>query len=748
MIELSNASKFYYSKGVIATGFSKVNLKLDMGEFVAITGESGSGKSTLLNVISGLDSYEEGEMFIEGEETSHYTEKDFENYRRKYIGNIFQSFNLVNSYTVYQNIELVMLLAGFKGKEVKDRVNELIEKVGLSEYRNTKASKLSGGQKQRVAIARALAKDTPIIIADEPTGNLDSESAAGIIKLLSEIAADKLVVIVTHNYDQVEPYVTRKIKMHDGKIIEDVVLRKHKDVGETKVSEIDDIKPLPLLRLGVRNAFNIPVKFLLLVFVFLFIAVAITTELASFKSDSYENAISGGNYFFKNVSDKRVVVKKADGSAFSNEDIKKIQDIENVDYIIKNDASIDEAIAFEDPKSDFYFYGMAFDIKLGGFDTVDVGKMPEKENEAVLGIEKGSYELGNSPENLIGKTLNVSTNDNGMSDASFVVSGIKYIDTTKIDYMSAYYDALYLNSASLEKLQAKLYSNLSEISVIYEGKLFANGDNNSNGGINVVGCSKVPKGQAYCSENFVFISNNLKAVGKEIKVNVSNMYFEDSFTSTISQVFKKDNFNALTGLKKEDYDYMTNAIFVNDEDLSSMFNKNSYQMSVFVKDPHKVQETKTVLTDMGCSALVVTDATVSDGSLLIMKILSYSVTIGLAVALFFISYFVIRIILRSRNSYYSIVRMLGANVGVSRRLLILDLLTDANIACILTAAIILVLHNAMPNNLVVSAITTYMGASDYIAIYLIVTVISLLISIRYSSRLFKKSAINTFKEEV
>ena len=112
MLELKNVSKFYYSKGIIATGFSKVSLKFEPGEFVAITGESGSGKSTLLNVISGLDSYEEGEMYINGEETSHYTEKDYEVYRRKYIGNIFQNFNLVNSYTVYQNIELIMLLNG------------------------------------------------------------------------------------------------------------------------------------------------------------------------------------------------------------------------------------------------------------------------------------------------------------------------------------------------------------------------------------------------------------------------------------------------------------------------------------------------------------------------------------------------------------------------------------------------------------------------------------------------------------
>src|SRR5574344_3170239 len=131
MIELKNVSKYYYNKGIIASGFTKVSLKFDKGEFVAITGESGSGKSTLLNVISGLDSYEEGEMYINGNETSHYTEKDYEIYRKKYIGNIFQNFNLVNSYTVYQNIELVLLLNGKKKKDIKDKVLELIKLVGL-----------------------------------------------------------------------------------------------------------------------------------------------------------------------------------------------------------------------------------------------------------------------------------------------------------------------------------------------------------------------------------------------------------------------------------------------------------------------------------------------------------------------------------------------------------------------------------------------------------------------------------------
>ena len=127
MIKLKNVSKFYYSKGVIASGFSKVNVEFNIGEFVAITGESGSGKSTLLNVISGLDTYEEGEMYVDGKETSHYMEKDWEDYRRKYIGNIYQNFNLINSYTVYQNIELVLILNGLTKKEAKDKVEYTID---------------------------------------------------------------------------------------------------------------------------------------------------------------------------------------------------------------------------------------------------------------------------------------------------------------------------------------------------------------------------------------------------------------------------------------------------------------------------------------------------------------------------------------------------------------------------------------------------------------------------------------------
>ena len=140
ILSLKKVSKFYYNKGLVASGFSKISLDFYLGEFVVITGESGCGKSTLLNVLSGLDTYEEGEMYINGMETSHYSNEEAEHYRKSYIGNIFQSFNLVSSYTVYQNIELVLLLNGFKKKDIKNKVIELIKEVDLYKYRNSKVS--------------------------------------------------------------------------------------------------------------------------------------------------------------------------------------------------------------------------------------------------------------------------------------------------------------------------------------------------------------------------------------------------------------------------------------------------------------------------------------------------------------------------------------------------------------------------------------------------------------------------------
>ena len=193
-----------------------------MGEFVAITGESGSGKSTLLRIISGMDTFDDGELYVDGQPTFQYDEDDWEEYRRTKIGFVFQDYSLIGHYTAKENIVSALLIMGVPEKEAGDKAIHYLERVGLSAQRDQRASKLSSGQKQRLSIARALAKNTDIIVADEPTGNLDSETGAQIVKLLRDLSQDHLVIMVTHNYEQVEKYVTRKVRLHDGSLILDV----------------------------------------------------------------------------------------------------------------------------------------------------------------------------------------------------------------------------------------------------------------------------------------------------------------------------------------------------------------------------------------------------------------------------------------------------------------------------------------------------------------------------------------------
>lgn len=738
MIKLKNVSKFYYSKGVIASGFSKVNLNFDIGEFVAITGESGSGKSTLLNVISGLDTYEEGEMYINGEETSHYSEKDFEDYRRKYIGNIFQNFNLVNSYTVYQNIELVLLLNGNKKKDIKEKVIELIKQVNLYKFRNTKVSKLSGGQKQRVAIARALAKDTPIIIADEPTGNLDSKSAKSIIKLLSEIATNKLVIIVTHNYEQVEDYVTRKITMHDGKVLEDKKVKETKKIENTEIVDYKNITFLNKLRLGIRNAFNIIPKFLLIFFVYLFITVALISEYATFKKQEYLVDKSGYNYYFQETSDKRIVIKKNDKSAFTDEDYKNIEELDNIDYVIQNDLLLDSYINITDDDN-FWISGNVANISnLTG--SLDLGRMPENDNEIVIVGNKNDYYIGHQGENLLNKDLYLQDMYTGNINKDFILKivGIKYLDSD--DYRMSIYGSDELEN----KLKFQINQNYSKLKILFRDGYYDS--NHYDNHFRVIPNNNVEIGDVYISSDLNSNCKNQNCLYEPLKIEIQNLYYEDVKDLIVTRIYTKKNMKSILGL--DDYDNLNGAIFISVDDYNQLFNRATYQSSVFVKDVEKIDETIKALNDMNIETLKIKDTLINEGMAQAIQIMRTIVTIVLVITLFFISYFVIRIILKSRNVYFSTLRMLGATKQVSSKLLMIELLTVSNLAYFLFVGFIYISKIKGIDIEFIMTILTYLKLSDYIILYIVLTLISMLISIKFSKNLFKNSAVKTMKEEV
>ena len=225
MIELKNVSKFYSDNNNVTVGLRNVSIKLNKGEFVAITGDSGSGKSTLLNVVSSIDTYDEGEILYYGNETFYFNQNDSDIFRKNNVSFIFQKYNIVDSYTVLQNVMLPLLIKGKTEDEAKTEALEIIKRVGLEHRVNNKGTKLSGGEKQRCVIARALATDAPILACDEPTGNLDKKTSEEIIKLIKEVSNDKLVLIVTHDYESIKDICTRKIKLSDGEIVEDITFK-------------------------------------------------------------------------------------------------------------------------------------------------------------------------------------------------------------------------------------------------------------------------------------------------------------------------------------------------------------------------------------------------------------------------------------------------------------------------------------------------------------------------------------------
>lgn len=715
MIKLKDVSKYYYNKGLITSGITKINAEFNIGEFIVITGESGSGKSTLLNVISGLDTYEDGEMYIDGKETSHYGDEDFEEYRKEYISNIFQNFNLVGSYTVYQNIELVMLINGYTKKEARPKILKLINEVELTKYKNTRVSKLSGGQKQRVAIARALAKNTPIIIADEPTGNLDKRAAESVLKTLALTAKDKLVIVVTHNYEQVEKYATRKITMFDGKILEDKIITKTDEVKTDGNLESKKMKPLSKLRLGVRNTFNIVPKFLLLLAVFLFMFAAITTEMAGLRENKYEEERVGNNSYLQNKDTSRIIINKSDKSPFTDEDYQRIEALGNISRIQKDDYLEDLSASLY---SDYYYISGSV-IKRTS-QKLDLGRNIEKDNEVVIQMNKENNTIAD-PEKILNKEFMYNYQDN---TTKLKVVGIIFNDDLDYESIIEVSDNM-INEFILNYVISRTTQTLTV--------------NGADTYCNLFYIDSVNDSSIYVNEN---LNNNSYPI-KMVSLSLSNTYVNKVFDLKVEHVLNKYNSKRLTG-----YSYEENTCYLSKNLIRNTLIRDKYQTSVFVKDEVKINDTINDLINLGYSTYAVKDMLINESATMtyIYNIINLVLMIIILVAMFFISYLIIKLILKSRKNYYTIIRILGGSKKNCKSILKIELYTILNIAFIILTLLVYMIVNGMIDISLRSSLKL-LNIKDYVLIYILIFALTYLISVRFGRFIFKESAIKTYNEE-
>lgn len=763
MLKLQNISKYYSRKGTVALGLRKINLTLGSGEFVAVVGESGSGKSTLLNVISGLDTYEDGEMYINNEETSHYSVEDWENYRSKYIGFVFQNYNIIESYTVLQNVESALILAGYDAKKRRARALEIIDRVGLSEFKNSKTSKLSGGQMQRTVIARALAKDCPIIAADEPTGNLDSETSKQIIDLLYEISKEKLVVIVTHNYDEVKLYATRKITLHDGSVVEDQQLKKDVQVEELPVLKDQDNKVslYETIMIGIRNITSTPLKTTLMFMVLLMLTLGSALVYGGMLDLKNDSASSNQNRYFTNSAEQRIVIKKQDNTGFTDSELKELENKRSVIEIIKGDVALDQTLRTELPRT----YGnekFRVNTKLMPRPTFDkndltAGRMPKAEDEIV--INTFAIREGVKAEDILNKTFDYKFQHRfGEKTYKLKVVGIsedrKLGEITYIH--SKYFDSISKDAMRLFKKFNYSIQGLENIDfsprILEEGK-------------------KLSSNEIAINKEFVNYYSNLKNIdyessvkelkGKTVKIKTSSLFetYEKDFV--ITEVIE----NEITEeeLNRERYDeefyerrmyedmHMPRIYFSEEGYYEIIKDKETYQISIMVDSVTKANR---LIKDLENSKYKIFYPYGTLGML--PYLLNVAKTVGYTIFLvvftgcfFFVAYFILRNIMRSKKQDYIILRSIGATKILIKRVVFFEIFIISTLTYI-TTLLLSILSKKITIKFISKALIQlfkYYRYIDYVYIYLIIILLAFLLNRRFNKKIFSDSVMTTFKGE-
>ncbi len=605
-LTLKDIGKIYYSGTSAAVGIRGVNLSFDMGEVVAITGKSGSGKSTLLNVISGMDSYEEGELIIEEENTSHFGQAEWEAYREKYISFIFQDYNIIDSFTVLENVELALMNIEDK-TERRSRALELIDRVGLLSHLHHKGSRLSGGQKQRTVIARALAKDSPIILADEPTGNLDSKTSKEIIELLCEVSRDKLLIIVTHDFSELEEHATRHIRIFDGAVESDREIREEKKVLPTAKKEEQTEKSASYkktLKNGVllgKSIFRAKPKlsvFLSLLMIIGALGIFMLSTMCGGATSLFEP-----NYMFTPL-DGRVIVTKRSGEVISAEETSTLMTEYGAEDSLRFDTLLDLAydsslyIAGTQDYNDIY---VNTQFTFGeNFGECSIGRYPEKADEVLL------Y-LPISYKNDVGKN-ELITNEVFYNGMALKISGVKYYYDNNITPKCLFTEQGFRTATALYFLTT---SSRPSITVAVKGENF---EEYSIQLSSFIPSFDMESDKIYLdSEKF---SSIISEVGDNYTVSVSlsatyynyNYYYGDSTPKVFTKTFSDSD---ITASKPEissiDRNQESFGLILSDELLreiaESVLDKSYKQLSLFFENQRSAEAAAEKLSEDGYIAV-------------------------------------------------------------------------------------------------------------------------------------------------
>lgn len=746
MIELKDVTKYYSSDTSVAMALRNINLEFHKGEFVVITGKSGSGKSTLLNVISGMDTYEEGEMYFNGMETSYYDKRDWEDYRRENISFIYQSYNLIDSYTALENVETVMRIENGKERrrERKKRALEILDQVGLKKRARHKAVHLSSGQKQRLGIARALAKDTDIIIADEPTGNLDVENGVAVMKMLYELSRDKLVIVVTHNFEQVQDFATRKIRLFDGEVAEDILLNPQQErkeetgqkTTEKKRTEKKHGEWFQAVGFVHKNRMAQPHRT-----IFLFLLMLVITSslmimygyLLANMDDSVTRDTSQGA--FNNTQKERLVVRKPDGSTFSDSDIEVLQKIAHVKYVSRYDFAGEISCLYksgEDYKIE-YKKSETSDRKSLTVDALDYSEFTEE----AAGLDESSIE-GKIPENmyeavitskdssLIGTQMDIYFKSRKWSDATWLGGTFTITGIVKEDGNKPYFSGEFLKSMNINygDSRTELHYDITR-TTMYSGEEENSYDQTMS-----------KKGKVIFIQGEGLTGNQIR-LSESILMNIRT----DGVVSgdqTIRESLNKDAVLKYSDGTGEDTEYSleivegshsgsASVVETSHEFLEQLYGSTEItQVSVYMNDYAYTDRVIKEINQSGYQAVSPYRISAGDYNteLVQERLTALGLSAAVLIAVFFLSIMVLYAIMKLKTKDFKILKSLGLKQSVINRMNLYELAT-AGLAAVLVLILAGVTADRM-NVRVISDIIRYYTAGDYVLAMVAVLILAII----------------------